>query len=117
MTTRIRIGVVGGGLAGITAAIALWKYPHVDVQVYESAPQFFERGAGIGLSPITLEALNDIIPSATELLKTQAGAVDADAARLVVVCAPYSLNTRPHCRTVLTPTFTGFRTRGGHRRF
>lgn len=88
MTGRIRIGVVGGGLAGITVAIALVKHPHVDVQVYESPPQFFERGAGIGLSPLALEALNDIIPSATELLKTRAGAVQADAARLVVVCAP-----------------------------
>lgn len=38
MTGRIRIGVVGGGLAGITVAIALVKHPHVDVQVYESAP-------------------------------------------------------------------------------
>ncbi|KAK7748376.1 hypothetical protein SLS62_008639 [Diatrype stigma] len=84
MTGRIRIGVVGGGLAGITVAIALVKHPHVDVQVYESAPQFSERGAGIGLSPLTLEALNDIIPSATELLKTRAGAVEADAARLVI---------------------------------
>jgi salicylate hydroxylase len=86
MTSPIRIGIVGGGLAGVTVAIALRKHPHVDVQVYESAPQFSERGAGIGLSPLALEALDDIIPSAIELLKTQAGAVEADAARLVVVC-------------------------------
>lgn len=99
MTGRIRIGVVGGGLAGVTVAIALVKHPHVDVQVYESAPQFFERGAGIGLSPLTLEALDDIIPSAVELLKTHAGAVDADAARLVVVCATY--HPQPHHRIVL----------------
>jgi salicylate hydroxylase len=87
MSDRIRIGIVGGGLAGLTLAIALVKHSHLDVQVYESAAEFTERGAGIGLSPIALEALDDIIPSAVELLKTQAGAVDADAARLVVVCA------------------------------
>ena len=96
ITGRIRIGVVGGGIAGITAAIALMKHPHVDVQVYESAPHFFERGAGIGLSPLTLEALDDIIPSAIELLKAQAGAVDADAARLVVVCTTHHPQTYHH---------------------
>lgn len=90
MTSRIRIGIVGGGLAGCTLAIALVKHAHLDVQVYESASQFTERGAGIGLSPLALEALDDIIPSAIELLKTQAGAVVADAARLVVVCTARS---------------------------
>lgn len=86
MSDRIRICIVGGGLAGLTLAIALVKHPHLDVQVYESASRFTERGAGIGLSPLALEALDDIMPSAIDLLKTQAGAVDADAARLVVVC-------------------------------
>lgn len=85
MTGRIRIGIIGGGIAGITTAIALVKHPHVDVQVYEGASQFHERGAGVGLSPLALEALDDIIPSAIELLKSQAGAVELDAARLVVV--------------------------------
>ncbi|KAI1800519.1 FAD/NAD(P)-binding domain-containing protein [Daldinia bambusicola] len=88
MTGRIRIGIVGGGIAGLTVAIALVKHSHVNVEVYESAPQFLERGAGIGLSPLTLEALDDIIPSAIELLKTQAGAVADDAARLVVGSGP-----------------------------
>ncbi|KAI0015517.1 FAD/NAD(P)-binding domain-containing protein [Xylariomycetidae sp. FL0641] len=88
MTGRIRVGVIGGGLAGITVAVALAKHPHVDVHVYESAPQFTERGAGIGLSPLALEALDDIIPSAIDLLKTQAGAVEADAARLVIGSGP-----------------------------
>ncbi|KAI1470903.1 uncharacterized protein F4812DRAFT_419425 [Daldinia caldariorum] len=73
VTSRIRIGVVGGGIASITVAIALVKHPHVDVEVYESAPRFSERGAGIGLSPVTLEALDDILPSAIEVLKTPAG--------------------------------------------
>ncbi|GAW17103.1 hypothetical protein ANO14919_065530 [Xylariales sp. No.14919] len=88
MTGRIRIGIVGGGLAGITVAIALSKHRHVDVHVYESSPQFTERGAGIGISPLALEALDDIIPSAIDLLKTSAGAVEADAARLVIGSGP-----------------------------
>lgn len=103
MTARIRIGIVGGGLAGITLAIALVKHPHVDVQVYESAPNFTERGAGIGLSPLTLEALTDIIPSAVDFLKTHAGAVEIEAARLVVVRTPQN-RLHPHHHTVLIPT-------------
>ncbi|KAI0189055.1 FAD/NAD(P)-binding domain-containing protein [Astrocystis sublimbata] len=88
MAERIRIGIIGGGLAGLTTAIALTKHQHLDVHVYESAPEFTERGAGIGLSPLALEALDDIIPSAVELLKTKAGAVEADAARLVIGSGP-----------------------------
>ena len=78
MTNPIRIGIIGGGLAGITLAIALLKHPHLDVHVYESGSTFKERGAGIGLFPIALEALDDIIPGAVDLLRSQAGAVDAD---------------------------------------
>lgn len=89
MTGRIRIGRVGGGLAGITVAIALSKHRHVDVHVYESSPQFTERGAGIGLPPLALEA----------------GAVEADAARLVIVCTdrlPYPMNRAPLLQTLLS---------------
>ncbi|XXH01525.1 Serine hydroxymethyltransferase, cytosolic [Hypoxylon texense] len=76
MTSRIRIGIAGGSLAGITVAIALLKHPRLDVEVYEAAPNFTERDAGIGLSPLALEALEDTIPSAVDFLKTQAGAVE-----------------------------------------
>ncbi|KAH8168500.1 FAD binding domain-containing protein [Sarocladium implicatum] len=79
MPDRLRIGVIGGGLAGITLAVALTKHAHLDVQVYEGASGFSERGAGIALTPLALEALEDIIPGATELLKDKAGAVPADA--------------------------------------
>lgn len=92
MAGCIRIGIIGGGIAGIATAIALVKHPHVDVQVYEGASEFAERGAGVGLSPLALEALDDIIPSAIELLKTRAGAVELDAARLVVVSVASSPN-------------------------
>ncbi|KAK8080942.1 hypothetical protein PG997_008760, partial [Apiospora hydei] len=88
MTGPIRIGIIGGGIAGITTAIALVKHSHVDVQVYEGSSQFSERGGGVGLSPLALEALDNIIPSAIDLLKTQAGAVELDAARLVVGSGP-----------------------------
>src|SRR5262245_61456266 len=50
MTEVRNIAVVGGGLGGLTAAIAL-RRRGFDVTVYEQAPQLGEIGAGIQLSP------------------------------------------------------------------
>jgi salicylate hydroxylase len=86
MNNHIRIAVIGGGLAGVITAIALVKIPHLEVHVFESEAEFSERGQGIGLSQLALQALDDIIPSATDLLKTKAGAVPIGASRVVIVC-------------------------------
>lgn len=91
MTSPIRIAVIGGGLAGAIVANSLRKTPLVDVQVYESAPEFSERGLGIGLSKLALQALEEIIPSATDLLRSDAGAVDIGASRIVIVRMTLSL--------------------------
>ncbi len=53
----MRIIVVGGGIGGLTAAIALRKVG-IDVQVYERASALREVGAGITLSANALEALD-----------------------------------------------------------
>ena len=47
---KLRIAISGGGLAGATLANALVKHPHLDVHVYESALEFSERGASVGLA-------------------------------------------------------------------
>ena len=39
----------GGGIGGLTLAIALSKYPDIRVAVYESATKITTAGAGIGL--------------------------------------------------------------------
>jgi salicylate hydroxylase len=46
----VRIAVVGGGIGGLSAALALLK-AGFNVQVYEQAPRFGEIGAGIQISP------------------------------------------------------------------
>jgi salicylate hydroxylase len=46
----LRVSVVGGGIGGLSAALALLK-AGVDVQVYEQAPRFGEIGAGLQISP------------------------------------------------------------------
>ncbi|KAI0046039.1 FAD/NAD-P-binding domain-containing protein [Auriscalpium vulgare] len=39
----------GGGVGGLTLAMALSQYPNIEVNVYEAATTFTEIGAGIGL--------------------------------------------------------------------
>ncbi|AHH19109.1 putative FAD-binding monooxygenase [Nocardia nova SH22a] len=56
-TTTGRAGIVGGGIAGLAAAIALRRRGW-DVTVYERAPRFTEVGAGIVLSANALHALD-----------------------------------------------------------
>src|SRR5215213_9416181 len=50
------IAIVGGGLGGLTAAIAL-RQRGFDVTVYEQADQLGEIGAGIQLSPNAMRVL------------------------------------------------------------
>lgn len=50
------IAIVGGGIAGLTLAIAL-HHRHVPVTVYEQAPQFGEIGAGVSFSPNAVAAM------------------------------------------------------------
>lgn len=41
---KLRIAISGGGLAGAAIACALYQQPHIRVDVYESAPEFSEKG-------------------------------------------------------------------------
>jgi 2-polyprenyl-6-methoxyphenol hydroxylase-like FAD-dependent oxidoreductase len=50
MAKARRIAIVGAGLGGLAAAIALRKQGF-EVQVYEQAPELAEFGAGINISP------------------------------------------------------------------
>ena len=87
---KLRIAVSGGGLAGAAIANALINIPHLEVHVYESAPEFSERGAAVGLAINAQRALETIVPSATDLL-ARAGAVSMNSTRLVVVRLPPNL--------------------------
>ena len=52
----LRAVVVGGGIGGIAAAVALTR-AGIDVQVYEQAQQLTEVGAGVSLAPNGLRML------------------------------------------------------------
>ncbi|EXJ88728.1 salicylate hydroxylase [Capronia coronata CBS 617.96] len=55
-TKPFEIAIVGGGIAGLTLAIALY-HRQVPVTVYEQAPQFGEIGAGVSFSPNAVQAM------------------------------------------------------------
>jgi salicylate hydroxylase len=51
MTGRVlRIGIIGGGIGGLTAALSL-RQAGFDVEVYEQAPELTQIGGGINMGP------------------------------------------------------------------
>ncbi|KAF3020595.1 hypothetical protein E8E14_010259 [Neopestalotiopsis sp. 37M] len=83
MAQKIRIAIIGGGLAGATAANALFQLPHVEVHVFESAPAFSERGAAVGINANAQAALRQILPDAPGMLD-KAGAVPMNFTRTIL---------------------------------
>jgi salicylate hydroxylase len=55
MARAARVAIIGGGIGGLAAALALHRRG-LDVTVYEQSPSLGEIGAGIGLSPNAIKA-------------------------------------------------------------
>jgi salicylate hydroxylase len=55
--TELRVAIIGGGIAGSSTAVAL-KSKGIRADVYEQAPEFTEVGAGIGVRPPSVRAIN-----------------------------------------------------------
>ncbi|HCR98343.1 MAG: salicylate 1-monooxygenase [Halomonas sp.] len=54
---RLSIGIIGGGIGGVAFAVALSRDSQLDVQLFESAPQFSEIGAGVSFGPNAVKAI------------------------------------------------------------
>ena len=87
---KLRIAIVGGGLAGATLINALLKHEHLSVDIFESAPEFSERGAAVGLSQNAQRALLEIGQPVADCLD-RAGAVQMNSSRLAIVSLSLSL--------------------------
>ncbi len=59
MARSLNIGIVGGGIGGLTAAIALRRQVHT-VTVYEQAAKYMRVGADINLTPNAVLALDGL---------------------------------------------------------
>lgn len=55
MTRSKRVSIIGGGIGGLAAALALYRRG-LEVTVYEQSPSLSEIGAGIGLGPNAMKA-------------------------------------------------------------
>jgi salicylate hydroxylase len=55
------LAIVGGGISGLTLAIALHQR-NIPVTVYESAASFGEIGAGVGFQPNFVRTMERIAP-------------------------------------------------------
>jgi FAD-dependent urate hydroxylase len=55
----MRAIIIGGGIGGLTAAVALRK-KGIDAAVYEKSPELREVGAGISLWPNAVKALRKL---------------------------------------------------------
>ncbi|KAI1097256.1 salicylate 1-monooxygenase [Jackrogersella minutella] len=56
-SSKLQIAIIGAGIAGLGAAIALKHHPAIDVQVYEKAAELKEIGASIALGPNGMRTL------------------------------------------------------------
>lgn len=55
-TKQFDVAIIGGGIAGLTLAIALYHHG-IPITVYEQAPQFGEIGAGVAFGPNAVQAM------------------------------------------------------------
>ena len=69
---KISVAIVGGGIGGLTLALGLLKYDHIDVQVYEAAHSFGEIGAGVAIGSNSQRALKLVGPHAWDAFKKHA---------------------------------------------
>src|SRR5437588_9164901 len=53
----LRIAIIGGGIGGLTAALALHRFG-LRADVYEQAAEFTEVGAGVSLGPNALTLMD-----------------------------------------------------------
>ncbi|KAK7749036.1 hypothetical protein SLS53_001062 [Cytospora paraplurivora] len=83
MSRSIRVAITGGGLAGARLIHALVKHARLDVHIFESAAEFRDTGAAIGLPRNALTALDLIGPPAVQSLE-RAGAGPMRGARFML---------------------------------
>lgn len=58
MDKKIKVAVIGGGIAGLALTTQLVKNQNLDVHLYEAAPQFSEIGAGISFGANAVKAIH-----------------------------------------------------------
>ncbi|KAI1778548.1 salicylate hydroxylase [Hypoxylon cercidicola] len=81
--SSLKLAIIGGGLAGVTLGNALIQHQHIEFHIYESALEFSERGAAVGLATNAQRALYRVLPQADATLE-RAGGVSMNSSRVMV---------------------------------
>ncbi|KAF8526225.1 FAD/NAD(P)-binding domain-containing protein [Hysterangium stoloniferum] len=59
-SVRLRVAICGGGIGGLTLALALARYADLQLEIYEGATKFEEIGAGLALWGRSVQALKKL---------------------------------------------------------
>ncbi|KAJ3576558.1 hypothetical protein NP233_g350 [Leucocoprinus birnbaumii] len=59
-TPRLRVGICGAGVGGLVLAVALSRYPDIEVTIYEATSKLTELGAGVGIFPRPWEIIKKL---------------------------------------------------------
>ena len=71
MPPKIKIGIIGAGIAGSVLAVALSKYAHIEFVLYEEASEFPAQNTGVGLTKNAQDALKMALgPGAADLIES-----------------------------------------------
>ncbi|KAJ3975910.1 hypothetical protein EV361DRAFT_945748 [Lentinula raphanica] len=99
-TSRLRVAICGAGIGGLTFALALSRYPDIDIEIYESARALTEVGAGIGIFPRPWKVIKMLGLEADLLKVTETQVIDGPGKP-----GYGALPDLPH----IHPTVSGFR--------
>ena len=66
---KINIAIIGGGISGLSAAIAISALPHVSVRLFERGPELREYGAGISIAENSWKVLEWVLQTASRELQ------------------------------------------------
>lgn len=86
-SSKIRVAICGGGIAGLCLLYGLLKQEHLDVTLYEASPEIAgDEGAGVGLAPNAIRALKLIDPElVTAVEKSGSTVVSSPFAKAMMV--------------------------------
>lgn len=125
--TSSRIAIIGGGMGGLTAAIALERVAGIDATVFEQADQLGEVGAGVTIAPNASRILDSLgilepikalgaVPDSHGVYQDALGNLVTDAAWEDTNQEYQNIGMyRPDLIGVLADTVGGHRIRFGHR--
>ncbi|KAF9872473.1 mannitol 1-phosphate dehydrogenase [Colletotrichum karsti] len=89
--SRIRVGIMGAGIAGCCLATGLLDNPHLDVELFEEHPNIRPRGSGLAFHGNAMRAMDFISPRIKEAYFKKshfmANEEDIEMATQFVLCA------------------------------